>query len=154
MNGSRIYNDQLILSTELSVHIRELIFIVNEYLDKFKQKDFFVFGDDKKRDKTYRNEYNAFLSNMSDVTMSIDNAISRLALLIADADKEMDLDMIVLLSKKSEACMTLQNELSKYACDGKSIIARDSISPSTLVGRTRKLSASIEATLLIINSDE
>ena len=154
MKESPIYNDQLILSTELSVHIQEIISIVNEYLNKFDQKDFFVFGDDKKRDRAYRNDYNAFISKFPVVTTSIDKAMSKLALLLVDADKEMDIEMIVLLSKKSEACMSLQGELSAYVCEGKAMIAKDGISPSALVSRARKLRADIESALSIISADE
>ena len=154
MKESPIYNDQLILSTELSVYIQELICIVNDYLNKFEREDFFLFGDDKKRDRTYRKEYNDFISGFPAITMSIDKAISTLALLLVDADKEMELDLIVLLSKKSEACIALQKEISTYVCEGKAIIAKDGISPSALVSRTRKLRADIEAVLLTINSEE
>ena len=154
MNESWIYNDQLIVSTELSVHIQEFICTVDEYLNKFGHKDFFTFADDKKRDNTYRREYYAFISKIPELSAAIDTAASKLALLLCSADKEMELDLIVLISKKSEASLSLQKELSNFSTCARDIISKDGISPSALVAIARKLRVEAENILNVINAQE
>ena len=122
--------------------------------DRGKSHGPFTFADDKKRDNTYRSEYYAFISKIPELSASIDTAASKLTLLLCDADREMEIELIVLISKKNEACLSLQKELADFVTRAREIVAKDSISPSTLVSVTRKLRIEAENVLNLVNTQE
>lgn len=154
MYQSPIYNDLIITSTQISVHIKELIALIDEYLNKFERKEFFVFADDKKRDSVYRSEYYAFISKIPEISEDIGILTSKLSLLLVEADNEMDIALIVLIGKKNEACLALSKELSEFVSESKDIISKEGISPSTIVIRTRKLKIEIESILNCLEADQ
>ncbi len=152
MKESYINQAQSNISLEIFVHLQELDSIVDEYLNKFDRKEFFVFSDDQKRDNLYKREYYEFISKLPDIMASVSSAVSRLSVLLERADNELELDMIVLLGEKIERCFEFERELGKYIDECKKQVTGDHISPSTLVSSTRKLKGNIEALMVKINN--
>ena len=152
MEKSHIDQAQSNISLEISVHLQELSSIVVEYLNKFDRKDFYVFSDAENRNSIYKREYREFISKLPHIVSAISSAMSRLSVLLERADKELELDMIILLGEKIESCITFENEVASYTEECNKHIAGDHISPSALVSNTRKLKSNIEMLISKLNN--
>lgn len=152
MNESYINQAQANISLEIFVHLQELDTLVDEYLNKFDRKEFFLFSDDQKRDRIYKREFYELMSNIHDIMVSVDSAVSRPSVLLERADNEIELDMIVLLGEKIEACFAFERDTVAYIEECKKQVSGDHISPLTLVSGARRFKGNIEALMTKINN--
>ena len=154
MEKCDIYERQKLSSLALSVHIQELCSLIDEYLNKFDRKDFFVFSDFEEQNKIFRKEYYAFVSKLPKVMNDADTSAAELSLLLSLADDEGKINMIELIASKTEAYMKFLSELDEYSRESKTIISSESISPSRLISGARKLKASAETLTDAILADQ
>ncbi len=154
MEKCDIYERQKLSSLALSVHIQELCSLIDEYLNKFDRKDFFVFSDSEEQNKIFRKEYYAFVSKLPKVMNDADTSAAELSLLLSLADDEGKINMIELIASKTEAYMKFLSDLDEYSRESKTIISSESISPSRLIGGARKLKASAETLIDAILADQ
>jgi hypothetical protein len=154
MEKCDIYERQKLSSLALSVHIQELCSLIDEYLNKFDRKDFFVFSDSEEQNKIFRKEYYAFVSKLPKVMNDADTSAAELSLLLSLADDEGKINMIELIASKTEAYMKFLSDLDEYSRESKTIISSESISPSRLISGARKLKASAETLIDAILADQ
>jgi hypothetical protein len=149
-----IYERQKLSSLALSVHIQELCSLIDEYLNKFDRKDFFVFSESEEQNKIFRKEYYAFVSKLPKVMNDADTSAAELSLLLSLADDEGKINMIELIASKTEAYMKFLSDLDEYSRESKTIISSENISPSRLISGARKLKASAETLIDAILADQ
>ena len=154
MEKCDIYERQKLSSLTLSVHIQELCSLIDEYLNKFDRKDFFVFSESEEQNKIFRKEYYAFVSKLPKVMNDADTSAAELSLLLSLADDEGKINMIELIASKTEAYMEFLSALDEYSRESKTIISSESISPSRLISGARKLKASAETLIDAILADQ
>ena len=154
MEKCDIYERQKLSSLTLSVHIQELCSLIDEYLNKFDRKDFFVFSESEEQNKIFRKEYYAFVSKLPKVMNDADTSAAELSLLLSLADDEGKINMIELIASKTEAYMKFLSALDEYSRESKTIISSESISPSRLISGARKLKASAETLIDAILADQ
>lgn len=144
MEKCDIYEKQKLSSLALSVHIQELCSLIDEYLNKFDRKDFFVFSESEEQNKIFRKDYYSFVSKLPKVMNDADTSAAELSLLLSLADAEGKINLIDLIGSKTEAYMKFLSALDEYSRESKAIISSESISPSRLISGARKLKASAE----------
>ncbi len=154
MEKCDIYERQKLSSLTLSVHIQELCSLIDEYLNKFDRKDFFVFSESEEQNKIFRKEYYAFVSKLPKVMNDADTSAAELSLLLSLADDEGKINMIELIASKTEAYMKFLSALDEYSRESKTIISSESISPSRLISGARKLKTSAEKLIESILADQ
>ena len=153
MEKCDIYERQKLSSLTLSVHIQELCSLIDEYLNKFDRKDFFVFSESEEQNKIFRKDYYSFVSKLPKVMVEADGSAAELSLLLSLADDEGKINMIELIASKTEAYMKFLSDLDEYSRESKAIVSSESISPSRLISGARKLKASAETLIEIITTD-
>ena len=153
MENCNIYESQRLTSLALSVHLKELCALTDEYLNKFDRKDFFVLSDSEEQNKLFRKEYYSFVSRLPKVMTEADGSAAELSRLLSLADAEGNISLIALIGKKTEAYMQFLAALDEYSRESKAIVSSESISPSRLISGARKLKASAETLIEIITTD-
>ena len=152
MEGKRIFEEQKNISVEIAVHISELDFALDEYLGGFERKDFFTFGDSKKRDKLYKQAYYRFMSGIAELLSSLEDSFAALSSLLISADEAAELNMLSLIGAKLGAYRAFEESLKRFASATQSAISKDNISPAFLVSEARRLKLAIEELKRNINN--
>lgn len=144
MMASEINTIQKNICTELCVHISELGFALEDYLGGFEREDFFSFSDTEKRNKLYKQSFYHFMGEIAQVLEQVEPAVARLSELLVAADEAVELEMIALIGAKLEAFRSFEERLRSFSGRTQAALAKETVSPSLLVGETRKLKIVIE----------
>ena len=144
MENRDIFEQLNIVSTEISAHAKELICRVDAYLSSFDSGSLFSFSNSEKRNKLYKENYYRFVSSLTEVIECLNSAISHLSTLLAKADSELELEIVVLAGSKLEAFLKFENSLGEFSQTTKKLISAESISPSQLMFEARKLRSAAE----------
>ena len=154
MKASKIFDDQRVVSTEISVHATELLCLADEYLSTFERKDLFSFSEDEARAKAYKRSHYDFAAKTSAVVSTMGGAVARLSRLLDEADQHFELDLTVYIGKKINAFLAFERNIGEYFSDCKKLLAQKSPSPSLLIAKTQKLRFDLEAFLAAIRDEE
>ena len=145
MEIKNISEELNIISTEVSVHAKELVCRTDVYLSTFDSASLFSFSDGKSRNKLYKENYYRFISSLNDVVKVLNAAIAKLSALLERADNEFDFDAMVLSGNRLDAFLCFEKALGEFSNATKKAISLDNISPSQLILEARKLRAAAEA---------
>ena len=143
MNVSEIDNIKKNICTELCVHLTELDFATDGYLSNFEREDFFSFSNSEAREKLYKQSYYLFMGEVARILEHVEPAVERLSQLLVEADEAVELDMIALIGAKLEAYRSFEERLKSFSESTQAALAKETISPSLLVGEARKLKIAI-----------
>ena len=153
MKNSPIYKDQSLVNLELSVHATELLNLADEYLSSFERSDLFSFSKSEERNKSYKLSHYDFAAKASSVIGNMNDSAAKLSNLLALADQSFALDLTVLIGKKINAYLALEQKIGEYFSDCKKLIAQSTISPSLLISKTQKLRFELEGFLAAIRDE-
>ena len=141
---------QNIASLKISVHATELKALCENYLSTFTSDDFFTFSKTEARSKRYRSDYYSFVLKLSEISAAMNSAVSELSMLMIEADRKVDLEMIKILQAKIDAYYKFEASLSSFADSTRIEISNTDISPAFLTDATNKLLASLNSLMKII----
>lgn len=139
MRRSEIYEAQSIISTEISVHLYQIIALTDEYLNKFDRKDFFAFSGNEERDSIYKREYYSFVSALPQIIADLNASASRLSELLTCADAAYELELIGIIGTKTERILVYENQFALCVEESKKHISGENVSPSGLVSSMGRL---------------
>ncbi len=137
--------DSLAKSFEL---IREK---TDEYLNSFDKKDFFAFSDNDTRTKRYQRHFHAFTISVADHLLVADRLAGELSSLVLRADREMNVDELILLQAIFEEYIVFKKSSSEYFSSVEKMLSSSSVSVSTLMDKATKFKFSATAMINKLN---
>ncbi|MBE6592611.1 MAG: hypothetical protein E7642_01310 [Ruminococcaceae bacterium] len=147
MENIDIYKELNIISTEISVHINELICRTDLYLSSFESYSLFNFSDAKKLNRIYKENYYSFLSSLTEPTEHLNSSVARLSALLGRADNELELEVVVAAGNRLEAFLAFETSLGEFSNKTKKLISAESFSPFQMTFEARKLRSAAETLL-------
>ena len=136
-------------NSELFIQTKDLLAQILEQIDKyalaFKQEDFFTFSNIEKRSKHYKREYQTFIIEFSKLYDSLGQHISKIVALFLEAERNGELEKIILFNAIFEKHLLLEKELMKFTTATEKELSEGCASVSTLLDSANRLSISVKA---------
>lgn len=123
----------------------------DEYLYSFDKKDFFVFSDSDTRAKRYQKHYYAFTISVADHLLAADRLAGELSSLVLRADREMNVDELIILQTVFEAYLEFKKNSSEYFSSAEKMLSSKSISVSVMMDNAMKFKFSATAIIDKLN---
>ena len=133
------------LFKDIRSSLGELFEKTNNYIDTFDKKDFFVFSNSNSLNKIYQKNYYSFSISVADSLLLIDRLMGSVSSLLIRADKEMNVDELVILQDIFNEYLKFKENSSTYFSQSEKAFSSDSISLSELLEKANKFRFSITA---------
>ena len=137
------------LYKEICCSLEELLAKTDNYINTFNKKDFFVFSNSNERNTVYQRNYYSFSISAADPLLLLDRLMGSVSSLLIRADKEMNVEELVILQHLFGEYLKFKETSSKYFSKAEKAFSSDSISLSYLLDGANKFKFSISTLIEI-----
>lgn len=114
------------------------------YLNSFNTKAILTFSKEKSRIEEYTEKYFLFLSGLDGEVRALTDLNAALASLLIEADKHMEIDVVVLAEKRLYAFDDFEHDLYNYTSSSEEALLGECATASFLVNNTQKFKEALK----------
>ena len=126
------------ISSQTVELLKEIIVKTNYYIGGFEKKALFTFSNNQNDQKEYTERYFLFISEIASMISKLTDLNAELASLLIKADKEMDIELIVLCEKKFNAFLLFEKDLYTYTTSVENTLDTSNASAVFLINAAQK----------------
>ena len=126
------------LYKDISCSLEELLSKTDNYINTFDKTDFFAFSNGSQKNKIYQKNYYSFSISIADTLVVLDRLMGDISSLLICADKEMNVDELVVLQNLFGEYLKFKEASSMYFSKTEKSFLSDSISLSELLDGAKK----------------
>lgn len=145
MNVLPITEERKILFGNIRFVLETLSQKADEYINTFDPKDFFVFSNTAARSKIYQKDYDTFTLNVADPLLSLDRLMGELSSLLLKADREMNIDEMLLQNTLFDAYLKFKKSSSDFFSQAEKMFSSGSITLSIILDGAKKFKFDISS---------
>ena len=117
---------------------------INVYINEFDKNHFLNFSNNKALIKKYADRYFLFISNISNAITELKNLNARLSSLLIEADKIMDVELVISCEQKFNAFEIFEKDLYEYTATVENAFSTSMATSTFLINALQKLKNSVE----------
>ena len=138
LTQERISSSTILLSNKLIENI-------DNYLTGFKQKEILSFSSSTSKEllKKYTENYFFFVSSIAPIISELTSLNAELASLLIKADKNMEIELIVICEKKFNAFEIFEHALYEYTSSVEKELLNSKANATFLINATQKFKLSV-----------
>ena len=122
---------------------KEIISHADEYLSFFNKNELLSFSSSQSKAKEYEEKYFLFVASISPIISALTSLNARLASLLIESDRCMEIDLIAVCEKRFNAFEVFEHALYNYTSSVENEIINSKITAQFLINATQKFKFAI-----------
>lgn len=145
MTNLKVLQEELATKTINSAFL--LIRMIDTYMSDFNKSDLLKFKSGTEQNERFSNRYFSFLTSISPIISELTSLNAKLASLLIEADKAMDIEVIVACEKRFNAFEAFERDLYEYTSSVEAQLLNSRASASFLLKAAQKFKTASERLL-------
>ncbi|MBO7302933.1 MAG: hypothetical protein J6U68_01965 [Clostridia bacterium] len=131
------------ISEETVLLSRQIVSHTDEFLSSFNKNELLSFSNTQSKTKEYEEKYFLFVSGISSLISALSSLNADLASLLIEADRCMEIELIVICEKRFNAFEAFEHALYDYTSSVENEIINSKITAQFLISATQKFKFAI-----------